>query len=188
MRNQLNQFKDDANPLLFRMALKMATGSGKTVVMSMLIAYHTLNKLANPQRREFSDAFLVVTPGITIRDRLRVIIPNDSENYYRKLDLVPPDLLTELNKAKIVITNYHAFQLREHTQAGSLTKNILVQDKHSSPFTETPEQMVRRVCRELGTKKNIIILNDEAHHCYRRKPDGDEQKYIGDDQIGRAHV
>ena len=61
----------------------MATGTGKTVVMAMLIAWQALNKLANPQDTRFSDAFLVVTPGITIRDRLRVLLPNDPDNYYR---------------------------------------------------------------------------------------------------------
>ncbi|MBN3927102.1 BPTD_3080 family restriction endonuclease, partial [Nostoc sp. NMS4] len=180
IKNKLNQFKEDANPLLFRQALKMATGSGKTVVMSMLIAWHSLNKIANPQRREFSDTFLVVAPGITIRDRLRVLLPNDPENYYKKLDLVPSDLFAELEKAKIVITNYHAFKSREHTNAAALTKTILRQGKES-PFTETPSQMVNRVCRGLGTKKNIIVINDEAHHCYRRRVGGDEEKYKGDD-------
>ena len=70
----------------------MATGSGKTVVMAMLIAWHTLNKLANPQDARFSDTFLIVTPGITIRDRLRVLLPNDPENYYRQRDIVPAQL------------------------------------------------------------------------------------------------
>lgn len=181
--NQLNEYKDAANPLLSRMALKMATGSGKTVVMSMLIAWHTLNKVANPQRREFSDAFLIVAPGITIRDRLRVLQPNDPENYYQKLNLVPPDLRGDLTKAKIVITNYHSFKLREKNSAASLTKKILNNGKSESAFTETPSQMVRRVCRELGTKKNIIVINDEAHHCYhRREHNGDEPKYKGDDR------
>lgn len=180
--NQLNEYKDAANPLLFRMATKMATGSGKTVVMSMLIAWHTLNKAANPQRREFSDAFLIVAPGITIRDRLRVLQPNDPENYYQKLDLVPPDMIGDLAKAKIVITNYHSFKLREKSNAATLTKSILIRDKEESPFTETSSQMVKRVCRELGTKKNIIVINDEAHHCYRRKENGDEPKYKGDDR------
>lgn len=179
IRNQLNTFKDANNPLLFRIALKMATGSGKSAVMSMLIAYHTLNKLSSPQRREFSDAFLIVTPGITVRDRLRVLLPNDPENYYKKLDLVPCDLLAELEKAKIIVTNYHAFALKEHTSVSALTKNILNPTKDNA-FTETPEQMVRRVCRSLGNKKNIIVINDEAHHCYRRRVDGDEEQYTGD--------
>ena len=181
MENDLRRFNEDANPLLFRMACKMATGSGKTVVMSMLIAWHTLNKIANPQDRLFSDAFLVVTPGITVRDRLRVLQPNDSENYYKKLDLVPPDLMPELDKAKIVITNYHAFKLRELNGAGKLTKDILTQGKKSA-FTETNDQMVRRVCKSLGTKKNIIVINDEAHHCYRRRVGDLDAKLKGDDR------
>ncbi|MDH6056548.1 BPTD_3080 family restriction endonuclease [Umezakia ovalisporum] len=181
IENQLRQFNADANPLLFRMACKMATGSGKTVVMSMMIAWHSLNKIANPQNRLFSDAFLVVTPGVTVKDRLRVLQPNDGENYYKKLDLVPPDLMPELDKAKILITNYHGFKPREITQAGKLTKDILSQGKESA-FTETPEQMVRRVCKALGNKKNIIVINDEAHHCYRRRVDDDDAKLKGDDR------
>ena len=110
-------------------------------------------------------------------------MPNDAGNYYRFLDIVPPDLMPELGKAKIVITNFHAFLMREHTSAGKLTKSLL-QDKGGapSPFTETPDQMVRRVCRELGTKKNILVINDEAHHCYRRRVGGEEIKLVGDER------
>ena len=61
----------------------MATGPGKTVVMA-IIAWHALNKLANPQDARFSDTFLIVTPGVTIRDRLRVLLPNDPQDYYRQ--------------------------------------------------------------------------------------------------------
>jgi type III restriction enzyme len=65
-----------------------------------------------------------------------------------------------------------------------LNKAILANGSgKESPFTETPGEMVRRVCRELGTKKNIIVLNDEAHHCYRRKPDGEGEKLTGDDRV-----
>jgi type III restriction enzyme len=158
----------------------MATGSGKTVVMAMLIAWHTLNKLANPQDARFSDTFLLVTPGITIRDRLRVLLPNDPDNYYAKFDLAPANVLPELGKARIVITNFHGFLLHERTEAGKLTKAILRQGE-SSPFTETPDQMVRRVCRDLGNKNNIIVINDEAHHCYRRKAE-DVEKLTGDER------
>ena len=83
-------------------------------------------------------------------------------------------LMPELGKAKMVITNFHAFKQRERMAAGKLTKQYPEAEK-DSPFTETPDQMVRRVCRELGNKKNIIVINDEAHHCYRRKPEGEEE-------------
>jgi type III restriction enzyme len=181
IENDLRRANEDANPLLYRIAFKMATGSGKTLVIAMLIVWQALNKLANSQDIRFSDAFLIVTPGITIRDRLRVVFPNDPQNYYRLHDLVPNDLLAELGKAKIIVTNFHAFKLRERVAAGKITKGILQQGE-TSPFTETPDQMVRRVCRELGNKKNIVVINDEAHHCYRRKPDGEEEKLAGDER------
>ena len=181
IENELRRFNQDANPLLHRVAFKMATGAGKTVVMAMLIAWHTLNKLANTQDARFSDAFLIVTPGITIRDRLRVLLPSDPQNFYRQMDILSPEWMTDLGKAKIVIKNFHQLKRRERGQAGRLTKSILTKDG-SSPFTETPGQMVRRVCRELGNKKNVIIINDEAHHCYRRKVGGEEVKLTGDER------
>ena len=180
--NAIREANDTSNPGLPRTAFKMATGSGKTVVMAMLIAWHTLNKCANPQDARFSDTFLIVTPAITIRDRLRVLLPNDPDSYYRQRDIVPAQLKDQLGQAKILITNFHAFQLREKVAAGKITKSILA-DGQPSPFTETPDQMVRRVCRELSTKTNIIVFNDEAHHCYRRKPDGEDEALTGDDRV-----
>ena len=122
IENTLREANDSSNPGLPRMAFKMATGSGKTVVMAMLIAWQALNKLANPQDARFTDTFLIVTPGITIRDRLRVLLPNDPENYYRQRDIVSPELLDRLEQAKIIITNFHAFQLREKIAAGETHK------------------------------------------------------------------
>src|SRR5579885_224740 len=163
----------------------MATGSGKTVVMAMLIAWQALNKLANRQDARFSDTFLVVTPGITIRDRLRVLLPNDPGNYYTERDLVTGDQLEQLQQARIEITNFHAFGRRETIEAASLTKKLLAQDGDPDRFKETPDEMVRRVCRALGNKRNIVVLNDEAHHCYREKPESEEEK-LGVDERQEA--
>lgn len=180
--NELRNRNSEANPLLYRMAYKMATGSGKTVVMAMIIAWQALNKFANPQDNRFSDAFLIVAPGITIRDRLRVLLPSDPENYYRQRDILPSEMLSQLGKAKVVITNYHAFQCREVTDASKLAKGILAKDGNTEAFKESPDQMVRRVCRELGNKRNIVVLNDEAHHCYREKPVSEEETLRGEDK------
>ncbi|HEV3261348.1 MAG TPA: DUF433 domain-containing protein [Gemmataceae bacterium] len=179
--NKLREGLTAAGTPLFRQACKMATGSGKTVVMAMAIAWHTLNKRRDPRDRRFSDAFLVVTPGITVRDRLRVLLPSDPNNYYQTMDVVPAEHFGELGSAKVIIANYHAFKPREKDEAGKLTKAIL---SHGgpSPFTETPAQVVRRVCRELGTKKHIVVLNDEAHHCYRSKPAEATEKLTGEDR------
>jgi type III restriction enzyme len=181
IENSIRQSNEDANPELYRIAFKMATGSGKTVVMAMIIAWHVLNKQSNPQDVRFSDTFLIVTPGITIRDRLRVLLPNDPQNYYRQRDILPAEWMEDLAKVKIIITNFHAFKPRELVNAGKLTKEILTKDQSNS-LTETPDQMVRRVCRELGNKKNIIVINDEAHHCYRRRVGGEDIKLVGDER------
>src|SRR5246127_240396 len=99
-----------------RFALKLATGAGKTTVMAMLIAWQTINAVRRPGSKHFSRGFLVVAPGLTIKDRLRVLQPNDPDSYYRDRELVPSDMLPELKRAKIVITNYHAFKLRERIE------------------------------------------------------------------------
>ncbi len=181
IETSLREANDYANPGLYRVAFKMATGSGKTVVMGMLIAWQALNKLANPQDARFADAFLIVTPGITIRDRLRVLLPNDPDTYYRQLDLLPADLFERLGQAKILITNFHAFLPRETVQAAKTTKDVLGRGRKDA-FKETLDQMVRRVCRDLGNKKNLVVVNDEAHHCYRHRPEGEEEKLSGEEK------
>jgi type III restriction enzyme len=172
--NLLREAAEDANPGLFRVALKMATGTGKTVVMAMLIAWQSLNKAASKQDARFSDAFLLVSPGITIRDRLRVLLPESPDNYYRERDLIPPGEHERLAQARIVITNFHGFLMRDCSGAPKLTKQVLAgREGGPNPLQETPDQMARRVCRELGNKRGIIVINDEAHHCYRHRVGGE---------------
>ena len=145
IRNDLAATNAAYNDHLNRVALKMATGSGKTVVMAMLIAWQVLNKAAAPRNKLYSNRFLVVTPGLTIRDRLRVLLPSDPDNYYRLRDLVPADLRGGLGQAQIVITNYHAFLPRELAAGrgvSRLTKDVLNPRGGPSPFTETPGQTV----------------------------------------------
>jgi len=163
------------NEGLPRVGLKMATGSGKTIVMAMLIAWQTANKAFSPRDARFTNRFLVVTPGITIRDRLRVLLPADTANYYRERDLVPPDLWSTLADASIYITNFHTFLLRDAKEirgvAGN-TRKLLNAGKQVDPFKEKPDQMVERVLRDLAGRGRgeIVVLNDEAHHCYQDRP------------------
>lgn len=116
---------NDANPDLSRLALKLATGAGKTTVMAMLIAWQTINKVRRPNSRIFTRGFLVVAPGLTIRDRLRVLQPNDPDSYYESRELVPTDMLADLDRAKIVITNYHGFKLRERMELSKGGRSLL---------------------------------------------------------------
>jgi type III restriction enzyme len=172
-RKQIEEANAEANPGLCRLASKMATGSGKTVVMAMIIAWHAVNKARRPNSKAFSDAFLIVAPGITIRDRLRVLNPSDSENLYQALNLAPTDLLDGVRKARIVITNYHAFMLREKEQVPKLDRQIFGGREGEKTFTESEGDMVARVGKDFMNRKNIIVLNDEAHHCYRRRVGGE---------------
>ncbi len=174
-----NAIHNDGLP---RVALKMATGTGKTVVMAMIIAWQTINKVFNPRDTRFSKRFLVVAPGITIRTRLRVLQPTAVDNYYRERDIVPSELWDALLQAQIVIANYHQFLLKDSKEIQGVaanTRKILLAGKKTDPFRETQDQMVERVLRDLGGsgKGEIIVLNDEAHHCYQDKPltnDGEE--------------
>src|SRR6516165_7240537 len=169
----------EANPELVRVALKLATGAGKTTVMAMLIAWQAINALRHAQSGRFSRSFLVITPGITIKDRLRVLLPNDPNSYYRERELVPNDMLGDIERVKIVITNYHAFRRREKTEVSKTGRALLQGRGPELHPLETEGEMLRRACGDLMGLKNIVVLNDEAHHCYREKPqaeDGDKLK------------
>ena len=183
--DHLEAANNNANPdlPLPRLALKLATGTGKTTVMAMLIAWQTVNSVRRSQSRRFTRGFLVVTPGITIKDRLRVLQPNDPDSYYQSRELVPNDMLPDLEKAKIVITNYHAFKLRERMELSKGGRSLLQGRGETLTTLETEGQMLQRVMPELMGLKNVWVLNDEAHHCYREKPgEGEEDEFKGDDR------
>ena len=169
---ELRLANEEANPSLLRYASKMATGSGKTTVMAMMIAYHTINKVRYPTSTRFSNNFLIIAPGITIKDRLRVLLPSDPENYYVGRGLVPPEFAEDIKRARIVITNYHVFRRREIYNLPKGTRDILKGNSDTDIETkETQGQMLERACKELLRSKDVIVINDEAHHCYRHKVD-----------------
>lgn len=179
----LTASNEQANPELFRIAFKLATGAGKTTVMAMLIAWQVINAVRYPTSKHFTKGFLLVTPGITIKDRLRVLFPNDPDSYYKKNELVPDEYLPSLEKAKIVITNYHAFKLRERLSISATGRALLKGRGPDLQTLETEGQMLQRVMPELMGMKNVLVLNDEAHHCYREKPaDPESEKLTGDER------
>lgn len=180
--DHLTNANEAANPGLLRLALKMATGSGKTTVMAMVIAWQTINAVRHPTSRNFTRGFLVVTPGLTIRDRLRVLQPNDPDSYYQRRELVPHDMLTDMERAKIVITNYHAFMLRDRLELSRGARALLQGRGPELQTKETEGQMLQRVMPELMGFKQIMVLNDEAHHCYREKPaEPENEPFAGED-------
>ncbi|HKQ74657.1 MAG TPA: DEAD/DEAH box helicase family protein [Blastocatellia bacterium] len=174
---------NDANPGLMRLALKLATGAGKTAVMAMLIAWQTINAARRPQSKKFTRGFLIATPGLTIKDRLRVLQPNDPDSYYANREIVPGDALEDIKRAKIVITNYHAFKLRERVEISKGGRSLLQGRGEALNTLETEGQMLQRLMPDLMGIKNVMALNDEAHHCYPEKPGEDDLDELkGDDK------
>nr|WP_200900249.1 hypothetical protein [Rubrobacter aplysinae] len=122
-------------------------------------------------------------PGITIRDRLRVLQPNDPDSYYHGREMVPNDMLADLGRAKIVITNYHAFKLRERMDLSKGGCSLLQGRGDELDTLETEGQMLQRVMPDLMGMKHVMAINDEAHHCYREKPEEDEKPELkGEDR------
>jgi type III restriction enzyme len=174
-RQRLDEINADHNDGLPRVGLKMATGTGKTVVMAMLIAWQTVNKVMTPSDARFAKRFLVVTPGITIRDRLGVLHPEREDSYYHERDLVPPDLWEAVLQAQVQIVNYHAFLPRDSKEIQGVAANTRKLLRGGKPadadaFQETPEMVAARLLRGFGSGKGeVVVLNDEAHHCYQDK-------------------
>ena len=137
----------------------MATGSDNTVLTAMLIAWQAPNKHAAPRNNRFTDACLFVTPGITILDRLPVLLPSDRGNYYAERDIVPPDLADRLRQANTHIGTFHEFLSRKTSGAGSLRQAIF--KASGAPVglgqIKTEAQVVRNVRCDLGvqTKRQI---------------------------------
>jgi len=168
-----------------RYACKMATGTGKTTVMGMLAAWSILNKVANRSDARFSDTVLVICPNITIRERLQELDPNKGEaSIYRAFDLVPPYLMNDLRKGKVIVTNWHVLEPQEMNTVGRDSSRVVrrgverkvkvsktVNGKRvevvETRYFESDTAMVERVLRSAKGKNNILVFNDEAHHAYR---------------------
>jgi type III restriction enzyme len=143
-----------------RWCCKMATGSGKTIVMAQLIAWNVLNKVANGKDTRFSKNVLVVAPGLTVRNRLSVLNPTDPKNYYEEFNIVPSGLMDSLRQGKIKIINWHA--LAWQTEEKIAKKKSV--DKRGA---KSDEAYVKEVLGDMANASNIIVINDEAHHAWR---------------------
>ena len=180
--NHIRGANKGANPDLLRVALKMATGTGKTTVMAMLIAWQTINAVRKPNSQQFTKGFLITTPGITIRDRLRVLLPSDQENYYKNRNLIPSEFLPAIGEAKVVITNYHAFRPRDEDSSNPTNRALRYGREGKPDTTETDGKMMQRVMKELMSFKRIMAFNDEGHHCYREKPIHTQKENLDPDE------
>lgn len=161
-----------------RLCSKMATGSGKTIVMAMLVAWQALNKATYPQDTRFSKHVFVVAPGLTVKSRLQVLIPTHPGNYYEEFNIVPSGLLDKLRQAKVVIRNWQA--LNWETEERIAKKKSV--DKRGA---KSDEAYAREVLGELANSKNLLVINDEAHHAWR-VPAGSNAKGLKKEDIEEA--
>src|SRR6202162_4900165 len=149
-----------------RLCSKMATGSGKTILMSMLIAWQVLNKVSSPQDKRFSKNILVIAPGLTVRNRLEVLVPGSVGNYYQKFQFFPPGLEDKLRQGqtcRVQVRNWHKLDWDSEEQ---ISKRRSV-DKRGAL---SDEAYVREVLGEMHSAENLLVINDEAHHAWRVPP------------------
>jgi type III restriction enzyme len=167
-----------------RWCSKMATGSGKTIIMSMIIAWSFLNKVTNPTDARFSKYALIVAPGLTVKSRLQVLHPTNKENYYEEFNIVPASLMDKLRQGKIIIHNWHslAWDTQEKLDAKVAKGQLRSVDKRQR-IEISGEAYVKQVLGEMSNARNIIVINDEAHHAWRVNPEA-EGKYqrLGSDK------
>jgi type III restriction enzyme len=146
-----------------RLCSKMATGSGKTIVMSMLIAWQVLNKVAYPQDKRFSKNIFIVAPGLTVKSRLQVLVPSNEKSFYAEFNVIPSGLHDNLRQGKIKIVNWHTLDWESEERIAK-RKSV---DKRGAL---SDEAYVREVLEDLSTAQNIVVINDEAHHAWRVAP------------------
>lgn len=157
-----------------RLCTKLATGGGKTLVMAMLVAWQILNKVAYAQDGRFSKSVLIIAPGLTVKNRLAVLDPNNPANYYQSFSIVPVALLESLRQGRVLIHNWHTLGWETDER---LAKKRSV-DKRGA---KSDEAYVREVLGELSYSKNLLVINDEAHHAWRIPADTSLQGVSRDD-------
>jgi len=153
---------------LLRLGCKMATGSGKTTVMSMLVTWAFCNRGEKPESREFPNAVLVCAPNLTVKKRLEVLMPEHPDNYYNAFDLVPPAYRDHMAKGKVLVTNWHTLAERSvHGEGGHKVVDLGKEDDNA---------FAKNRLGDLAARGQILVLNDEGHHCWRPKGLTPEQK------------
>jgi len=149
-----------------RICTKLCTGGGKTIVMAMLAAYMILNSVSYPRDKRFSKNILILAPNLTVKKRLEVLKPGEGqENYYSEFSIVPPEMKSKMNQGRIIIHNWQALKW-ETDEEIKKRKSI---DKRGA---KSDRAYLREILKEIPDAKNILVINDEAHHAYRYKDTG----------------
>ena len=181
VKDQIQDINDQFNDSIYRMAHKMATATGKTPVMAMLILYHAANhRNAELSDSRFTRRFLVITPGLTVRERLQDSLdPGHDDSDWKAFNLLPPGDQWEraLSSASVNVINYHQMQPKDAEPTSTKQQQLI--DGGASPTTpqemearkETPKDVIDRIADGKSQQGTILVINDEGHHCHRGDPD-----------------
>ena len=181
LQDRIQDINDRYNEGIRRVAHKMATATGKTPVMAMLILYHAANhRNAPPDDHRFTRRFLVITPGLTVRERLQNSLdPGHDDSDWKAFNLVPPGDQWEqaLTSASVNVINYHQMQPKDVEQTSTRQQQLI--DGGANPTTseelearkETPKDVIDRIADGKSQQGPILVINDEGHHCHRGDPD-----------------
>ncbi len=182
IRERLDQTNKEWNESIPRVALKMATGTGKTLLMAMIALWWTVRRPGD--RVEF----LALTPGLTIRDGLRVLA--DKKNNIWKA-VAPRGFESDIGRMRWTVLNFQTFQRQSKLEVGGKKatkkeKDLLIGKGGKPPevWSETAAEMLGRLLKEHRGGRPITVLNDESHHCYtvqaaklhERREDRDEKE------------
>ncbi|MFD2100122.1 BPTD_3080 family restriction endonuclease [Flagellimonas iocasae] len=159
-----------------RWCSKMATGSGKTTVMAMLIAYNVLNKVSYKLDQRFSKNILIVAPGLTVKSRLAVLQPSHENNYYDQFNIVPSTLMDNLRQGNLKIVNWHmlAWDTQEKLDQKKEKGQIRSVDKRKT-LEISDTVYAKQVLDDMANTSNILVINDEAHHAWRTPAESKEK-------------
>lgn len=171
IRERLRAVNADRNEGLDRVAIKMATGTGKTLAMAMVIAWQGVRERRGAE-------VLVIAPNLTVRDRLQELDPRTPAGKRTYEGLLPPPLRSRFS-ARVSVLNYQKFQRGDRLfvdgakdTATRAAKDLLRRRNRDlgKKWQETAAQMLARLLRAHRGARRLLVLNDEGHHCYRPVP------------------
>lgn len=176
---------------LMRYALKLATGTGKTVVMALFVTWSTLHK-RKVSGSSLSANFLVLVPNLTVRDRVSGqprgdgLDPTGEHNLYDAFDVVPPEYREEF-RPNVSVRNWQGISLEGKRNDWIGEGQVPLEEGRFIPQAvlramqrrarQDPNAAVRRM---LGGWRDLVVINDEAHHVYgeKRTRKGEDLAYI----------
>lgn len=176
---------------LLRYALKLATGTGKTVIMTLLVTWSTLHK-RKVSGSSLSSNFLVLVPNLTVRDRVSGrprgdgLDPAGEHNLYDAFETVPPEYRQEFHP-NVLVRNWQSIPLDAKRDDWIGEGDLPLEEGRFIPQAvlramqprarSNPNAPIRRL---LGGWRDLVVFNDEAHHVYgeKRTRKGEDPGYI----------